>query len=235
MSQSRDSSANPPSESWSGEDPSQGAAGDGRGLAALGKALEVTHTQGNSWRTFAKRRSAQRGLTLVELMAALVVLVIGASAAVFGLLGVSALARAQSERALAFEGARNTLEALQAEDFRSVFARFNATAADDPATGASPGNSFDIEGLSARLGDADGRVGAIEFPGDGVRLLESTVHLELGMPRDLGGAVGIDADDHALDYALLPVLVRVQWRGVSGPEELLLAATLGNDKNAPSW
>jgi prepilin-type N-terminal cleavage/methylation domain-containing protein len=181
------------------------------------------------------RRAARRGLTLVELMAALVVLVIGASATVFGLLGVSALARAQSERELAFQAARNTLESLQAEDFRTVFARYNATNADDPSVGASPGNSFDVQGLSVRPGDADGRAGAIEFPGDGVQLLESTVHLELGMPRDLGGAVGLDADDHALDYVLLPVLVRVQWRGVSGAEELVLAATLSNDKNTPSF
>jgi prepilin-type N-terminal cleavage/methylation domain-containing protein len=189
--------------------------------------VEPTHTLG-------ARRPARPGMTLVEVVVALSVLVIGASAAVYGLLGVSVLARVQAERALAFEAGRNALEALQGEDFRTAFVRFNATNADDPPAGASPGNAFDAQGLSVRPGDPDGRVGSIEFPGNGVRLLENVNDPELGMPRDLGGALGLDPDDHAIDYTLLPVRVRVQWRGAAGNEEVVLAATLSNDKNAPS-
>ena len=170
---------------------------------------------------------------MVELVVALSVLVIGASAAMYGMVGVSVLARVQSERALAFQAARNVLEALQSEDFHTAFARFNATTADNPATGASPGNAFDAPGLSPRIGDLDGRVGSIEFPGGGVQLLENVVDLELGMPRDLGGTPGLDLADHALDYVLLPVTVRVQWRGAGGIQQLTLASTLSNDKNVP--
>jgi type II secretory pathway pseudopilin PulG len=172
-------------------------------------------------------------MTMVELVVALTVLVIGTGAAMYGLVGISVLARVHSEQALAFQAARNALEALQGEDFRTAFARFNATTADDPATGASPGNAFDAPGLSPRVNDPDGRVGSIEFPGGGVQLLESVVDSELGMPRDLGGALGIDFANHATDYALLPVTVRVQWRGAAGLQQLTLAATLSNDKNVP--
>jgi type II secretory pathway pseudopilin PulG len=173
-------------------------------------------------------------MTLVELVIAMAVLVIGGGAAMYGLLGVSILARAQTERSLAFQAARNVFEAMQAGDFQTVFVRFNATNADDPTVGASPGNVFDVKGLSPSPGDPDGRVGSIEFPGDGVQLLENVNEPELGMPRDIGGTLGLDFDDHASDYKLLPVLVRVQWRGAAGTQQLTLAATLSNDKNVPS-
>jgi type II secretory pathway pseudopilin PulG len=172
-------------------------------------------------------------MTLVELVVALAVLVVGSGAAMYGLLAISVLARVQSERALAFEAARNVLEALQAEDFRSAFARFNATPGDDPPLGKSPGNAFDAEGLSAQSADPDGRVGSIEFPGNGVQLFENVPDPELGMPRDIGGAAGIDANDHANDYALLPVKVRVQWHGAAGDAAVTLALVLSNDKNIP--
>ena len=42
----------------------------------------------------------------------------------------------------------------------------------------------------------------------------------MGMPRDLDGDGVIDALDHSGDYRLLPVLVRVAWRGSSGPAKL---------------
>ena len=40
---------------------------------------------------------------------------------------------------------------------------------------------------------------------------------ELGLPRDLNGDSIIDAEDHAEDYILLPVLIRVEWAGRFGP------------------
>ncbi len=179
------------------------------------------------------RASRRRGMTMVELAVALTVMIIGGSTAMYGLVCVSVLARVQSENAVAFQAARNVLEAMQGEDFRTTFQRFNATPADDPVGGASPGNVFDAPGLNPRVGDPDGRVGLIEFPGGGVQLLENGVDTELGMPRDIGGILGVDGNDHALDYALLPVLVRVQWTGAGGIQQLTLAATLSNDKNIP--
>ena len=47
-------------------------------------------------------------------------------------------------------------------------------------------------------------------------LLEGLELPRLGMPRDLSGEDEIDDFDHSGDYKLLPVLVRVQWRGAAG-------------------
>jgi prepilin-type N-terminal cleavage/methylation domain-containing protein len=171
------------------------------------------------------------GMTLLEVMIALTVLVIGASTAAYGLVGVSALVRASNERALATEAAQNVVEAMQGEAFAEVFVRFNATAGDDPPLGVSPGNAFPVPGLEARPGDADGLPGEILFPGNGVDLLEGVFDVELGMPRDLGGVLGVDPDPHNTDYRILPLLVRVRWRGASGDQEVVLATTLSNDKN----
>ena len=115
--------------------------------------------------------------------------------------------------------------------FSEVFVRFNASAVDDPAPGLSPGNTFPVPGLEPQPGDADGIPGEIVFPGGGVNLLENVFDVELGMPRDLGGILGVDADPHDTDYRILPLLVRVRWRGVSGDQEVVLAMTLSNDKN----
>jgi hypothetical protein len=40
------------------------------------------------------------------------------------------------------------------------------------------------------------------------------------MPRDLDGDGVVDALNHATNYVLLPVRVRVAWRGVSGARQL---------------
>ena len=101
-----------------------------------------------------------------------------------------------------------------------VFARYNATAADDPTSGDSPGAAFDVVGLAPLPGDPDGRVGSIEFPGDGIELREDDVDRDLGMPRDLNGDGILDASDHALDYLLLPVRVTVSFAGQGGPRTI---------------
>jgi prepilin-type N-terminal cleavage/methylation domain-containing protein len=199
-----------------------------RSVPVAGGDMQTMRTAG-----FGGRPEGRRGLTLLELTVALAMLVVGVSAVASGLLRVSMFVRAERERNLAFEASRNVLEALQAEDFATVFVGHNATNLDDPVGLVTPGAAFDVAGLDAQAGDVDGRGGSIEFPGDGLRLLEDGFDRELGMPRDLGGADGVDFDDHALDYRVLPVIVRVRWRGASGDQEFLLAATLSNDKNEP--
>jgi type II secretory pathway pseudopilin PulG len=174
-------------------------------------------------------------MTLLEVMIAMVVLVVGVGAAAYGLLTVSVNARATKERQLALEAAQNVLEVLQsATEFGEVFVRHNATAADDPAGGTSPGRSFDVDGLDAQTGDADGLAGEITFPGDGIDLREDVAFADLGMPRDLDLLNGVDGADHSSDYRVLPVEIRVRWRGARGNQELALAACLSNDKNVPT-
>jgi hypothetical protein len=74
--------------------------------------------------------------------------------------------------------------------------------------------------LQAVAGDPDGFPGEIVFPitlvGGVPQLREDVVNAKLGMPRDLNGDGVVDANNHAGNYQLLPVLVRVRWRGVGG-------------------
>jgi prepilin-type N-terminal cleavage/methylation domain-containing protein len=187
----------------------------------------------SSARVRAGSRSGRRGLTLLELAIALLLFALGAGASVQLLLRSSALLRASAERDLALEAAQGVLEALQSSDFVEAFVRFNASPFDDPPLGASPGNSFDAPGLEARPGDPDGLPGQIIFPGGGIVLREDANDVEMGMPRDLNGDAIIDLADHAADYRVLPLRIRVTWTGASGNEDLEIAATLSNDKNVP--
>ena len=48
------------------------------------------------------------------------------------------------------------------------------------------------------------------------QLREDVVDASVGMPRDLNADGAVDAFDHADDYVLLPVSVRLEWRDASG-------------------
>ncbi len=62
-----------------------------------------------------------------------------------------------------------------------------------------------------------GKIVLPEFDaGSGVELREDLDLPELGMPRDLNGDGIVDSADHSADYRLLPVLLRLEWRGQSG-------------------
>ena len=133
----------------------------------------------------------------------------------------------------ATQAARQMLERIQAEAFPDAFRNFNGDPNDDPAgpnTGA--GKNFNVFGLSARLDDADGFAGEVIFPtpaGLPGSLMENVVDSKLGMPRDLNGDGAINTVvSYASTYTILPVRVRVQWVGPSGPGEVELRTMLGN-------
>lgn len=180
----------------------------------------------------ARAARGRSGFSLLELLIAVGVLL-------FGLLGFSqAVLRsattneAAREGALAAEAARELLETMQSEDFEDLFRRYNGEPGDDPlGAGTAPGQDFAVAGLDPQAGDADGFVGRIEFPVvaavPGV-LREDVVLPALGMPRDLDGENGVDAGDHSDDYRLLPVIVRITWRGRATSSEAVFRTVLGN-------
>lgn len=160
--------------------------------------------------------------------AVLTIAVGGLSSAI---ISAAALNRVNNETALAEAAVRRAMERVRGAQFDQAFALFNADPNDDPAgAGTAPGNNFDVTGLDALPGDVDGRAGEITFPtidvaGD-LQLREDKVDAALGMPRDLNGDTFQDALDHAADYRILPVRVRVAWRGVSGPRTLTVETML---------
>ncbi|HVS17164.1 MAG TPA: hypothetical protein VMT18_01095 [Planctomycetota bacterium] len=180
----------------------------------------------------ARAAGSRAGFSLLELLIAVGVLL-------FGLLGFSqavlrsaAQNEAAREGALAAEAAREVLERLQTEDFRNLFRTYNDDPADDPlGPGSAPGSNFAVAGLDAQDGDADGLPGRIEFPvaAGAPGVLREDVNIPaMGMPRDLDGDEIVDGVDHKNDYRLLPVIVRISWRGRATNSEAVFRTVLGN-------
>ena len=169
-------------------------------------------------------------MSLVEALVALAVLALAlggyARSVVAGLR--TSDQHAQTNRAMT--AARRSIETLQGTPFREVFQRFNERLEDDLE--GSPGARFAVEGLQPLPGAVDGMVGEIIFPtvgeGDEQQLREDLDLPILGMPRDLSGDGAPDSEDHAADYELLPVLVRVSWLGRSGPSRVELKTLLAD-------
>jgi type II secretory pathway pseudopilin PulG len=177
-------------------------------------------------------RSRQDGFTLVEIAFTMTLLVIGMLGFSRALLASSRAEQKTQDADRATQAARRILESIQAEAFPDAFRRYNATSADDPGgAGTAPGSNFAVTGLSAREDDPDGFVGEVVFPSPDwapLELREDFDAPELGMPRDLNGDGGTDALNHALDYRILPVQVRVRWRSSAGPGLIVLNTMLAN-------
>lgn len=166
------------------------------------------------------KRRRRSGFSLVEVIVATAVLVIGCLGLSSAITSGARLMDLNRERTLAHEAARAQMETLECATFGQVFSLYNTTKADDPGgAGSGPGPNFAIAGLNAQRGDADGLPGQIVFPtlgGFGSQLAENVVDARLRMPSDLNGDGNISAGVMAGSYTVLPVRVRVAWRGVSG-------------------
>lgn len=200
------------------------------------KILAHARPQARAWRrsdAAAIHRAAKerRGMTLVEIAFALTILVIGVLGFAQALIIAVQANVAQRESTLAMQAARRTLESVQATALGVAFRTFNADPGDDPgAAGSAAGATFAVRGLQAQTDDADGQPGEIVFPiapGAASILREDVGDAALGMPRDLDADGVVDAADHSGDYRILPVVVRVRWRGVRGEGMVELKTLLG--------
>ena len=166
------------------------------------------------------RASRRAGMTLTELMVAMMVMTVSVyllSSTITATIGHSISKR---ERLLAAEAARSLLEEMRALPCADLFALYNADPSDDPdGAGTAPGKHFDVPGLAPLPTDADGFVGEIILPADQAPLNENIVNEELGFPRDISGDALIDGHDHAADYVALPIKVVLNWSGRMGERE----------------
>jgi hypothetical protein len=129
----------------------------------------------------------------------------------------------------ASEAIQTMFERMRNEEFADVYRLYNAEPFDDPlGPGTAPGASFDVRGLARLTSAPELPVGVIRFPvldvaepGEppSLELREDLAAPELGMPRDLDRDNVIDGADHAGDYAVLPIVARVEWEGMFGPRE----------------
>jgi prepilin-type N-terminal cleavage/methylation domain-containing protein len=181
----------------------------------------------------ASRSKRAQGFTLIELMVALAVFVLGVLGFTRTMVAMERAQLAARESARATQAARTILERIQAEAFPEAFRRYNGSGADDPGgVNTAPGKNFEVQGLSARPGDPDGMPGEVLFPspdGQPLVLSESVVDARWGMPRDLNGDGVVTAGaNYATEYSLLPVRVRVEWLSAAGPCQVQIETLLGN-------
>lgn len=179
-------------------------------------------------------KRARAGFSLIETLMVMVVLAIGLGGMASVLGYTTALVQVDQETTRAANAAADMAETLRSADFPTLFARYNSDPTDDPgAPGSAAGRGFAVEGLQAVAGDADGLVGEIVFPtavgaGGALELREDVADVNLGTPRDLNGDALIDAADHADDYLILPVVVRLRWRGTTGERRFEFTTVLVN-------
>lgn len=191
-------------------------------------AIHTASSGDSTW----KPRRARGGFTLVEIIFTMTLLVFGLLSFSRALLASSRAEQKTQDADRATQAARRILESIQAEAFPDAFRRYNAEPSDDPGlAGSAPGSNFAVFGLSALPDDADGLPGEVVFPspvGSPLQLREDFDDTALGMPRDLNGDGNIDALNHAMDYRLLPIQVRVRWRGPAGPGTVVLNTMIAN-------
>lgn len=176
-------------------------------------------------------------MTLLEISVAMPVVLVALGILVQMLTAGMGIRTGGQQDWAANSAAQNALERMRNENFSQIFVLFNSDPFDDPnGPGTAPGSTFDVPGLTA-LGAEP--VGEIVFPQVNVgneivpvwELREDAVIPELNLPRDLSGDRVIDDQNHAGDYTLLPVLVRVRWQGLSSPRTLSLQTILSETRS----
>lgn len=158
-----------------------------------------------------------KGMTLVEVMVAMLIFTVSVYLLSSTITATIAHSSIKRERAMAVEAAMNILERMRNERFDELFASYNTVPTDDPGgVGTAPGSNFAVVGLTAWDDDADALAGEVLLPSSLAVLREDTENRILSMPRDLNADLMIDDLDHARDYVVLPVTVRVAWKGKAG-------------------
>lgn len=168
-----------------------------------------------------RRRNRRAGFSIVEVAILAILLLVAVGGLSGAVLSSLRLSHSSEENARADQAAHLKAAELQRVPFAEIFARYNNASLDDPV-GVSPGGAFDVEGLTPRRDDADGRVGRLVFPvsatvAGGEALDENISDVRLGMPDGLDlngdGVLG----DASTTYQLLPVRLILEWSGVGGP------------------
>lgn len=110
----------------------------------------------------ARRRA---GVTLLELIVVMAVLTVAVTMFTSMVVHTTRQRGINRENAVASNAARTVVELMRNQEFRDIFALYNADPSDDPGgAGTAPGNVFTVAGLTPLPGDADGLAGEIHLP-----------------------------------------------------------------------
>lgn len=170
----------------------------------------------------------EAGFTLIELIMGATVLAIGVCGLAVTLVYSMSLAQTNRESSEARIAAKEILERVRAIPVEEIFAAFNDTEDDDDLTSAgAPGSTFLLT-RTTREGATATYTAEVLFPtaDDPAALREDVEDALIGMPRDLNGDGVIDALNHAADYLILPIRIRVFWRGKTGTRTFEICTVL---------
>jgi type II secretory pathway pseudopilin PulG len=171
----------------------------------------------------AAERQGIAGMTMVELMIVMVILVVALLGFVFGL-GVTVQDVSASKQSyVALNAARSKIEEMKGQRFRSLYTDFGPGSGSDSfvVTYEEEGKTFTLESPSG--GDA----GQITFCVD-----ETAISGDYGWVStyDLNGDGDSTDADVSLNYKLLPVVIRVSWVDVYGSRDIEVKTILFDPK-----
>ncbi len=159
------------------------------------------------------------GFTLIEVMVTASVLLVGLLAMTSTSVVVNSLRRSASDQQVAQSAMQAIVEDLHAAA-RSADSDASDWASDIIAIygpGGVPGNAFPVQGLDPWAGQTD--VVTVQLITDETST-DGGLGVAAGMPRDLNGDGNATSTNTVGTAALLPAIVRVQWRGAAGQQQL---------------
>jgi prepilin-type N-terminal cleavage/methylation domain-containing protein len=170
---------------------------------------------------------SEAGLSLIEILISMALFSIG-GLAVAGSLNYSLRLNAVNrETAVATQEARRVLEEIRSLPLEDVLKTYNDDPADDlDGYDTAAGNLFDLTSLAAPVGEEGGAKVEVVLPLSAGELLENLTNTTLGTIGDLDGDSKIDGKDHIEDFKVLPMAIRVRWKGAGGDRELTLHTIL---------
>ena len=167
--------------------------------------------------------SSEAGLSLVELMFAMVILVVAILAFLQGLASGAVGVGDSRQSYVAINAARSKLEELKGYPFQEILANFGPGSPNEtfPVTYKQEGRTYELE----RVGKDE--AGQIIFYTD-----ETSIPASFGWQGayDLNGDGDADDLDVAADYKLLPAVVRVSWTDAQGRKDFEIPTVLFDPK-----
>ena len=170
----------------------------------------------------AGRGAERRGFTVLEMAITMSVLMVALYALTSTVWRLHDLSSANKERRLAEDALRSI-----SEEIRSISAAAKAEPASWARTlsgafgpGGRPGERFDVRELCPRP-EAQS-VGSVWIVTDET-LTDEAIGFELGLPRDLDGDGSATNTDVSATATVLPVVLRLRWKGASGEREIVHA------------
>ncbi len=181
--------------------------------------LRKPRGDGSSYPPPARGIRSRRGFALIELAIALSILVIGLVSIVSATSRMHHLRHQNRDRALAQNGLRSISERIHARShgFSADPATWSSNLIPVFAPGGAIGDTFDVEGLNLAPGAQV--IGTIQIVIDETAT-DQQLNAQIGMPRDLNGDGQASNTDVSQNACMLPVIVRLQWRGQSGVQGL---------------